>query len=212
MKTRERILSTSLRLFNEYGEPNVTTNHIADEMDISPGNLYYHIHNKEEIVYNLFEQFEQQIEQTLGAPQGHVSTLEDLWFYLHMVFETISEYRFLYRDLIHLTSRSRKLHTHFQRIVEHGVQTAITICERLVDAGIMRASREEIEALAINISLTMTFWLNFQSIRGKRWGSDEDQGEDDLARGIYQVLSLLVPFLRGEEQELLHKLSQLYLD
>ena len=53
--TRKRILETALRLFNEFGTAAVSTNRIAAEAGISPGNLYYHYRNKEEIIRGLVE-------------------------------------------------------------------------------------------------------------------------------------------------------------
>ena len=42
-RTRERILEASLRLFNDFGEPNVTTTVIADDLNISPNTVRVHI-------------------------------------------------------------------------------------------------------------------------------------------------------------------------
>ena len=207
MKTRDRILQTSLRLFNEYGEPRITTNHIADELDISPGNLYYHFRNKDDIIWLLFEQFEQRMDAALRTPERRVPNMEDMWLYLHLVFENIWEYRFLYRDLDNLLCRNKKLRTHFGRILDRKVSTAGAICQGLTDAGAMNATPEDIAGLARNIALVATYWLNFQGIRASATRNDPDP----LGLGVYQVLSLVAPFLTGEARDLLRRISQEYL-
>lgn len=53
MKTRDRIIHSATELFNDQGERNITTNHIAAHLGISPGNLYYHFRNKEDIIHSI---------------------------------------------------------------------------------------------------------------------------------------------------------------
>ncbi len=110
-RTRERILETALALFNQFGAPGVTTTAIAADMGISPGNLYYHFHSKEEIVETLFAAYRREIYATLAAPERHPAHAEDVRLFLHLVFEAIWKYRFIYRDLNELLSRSRALET-----------------------------------------------------------------------------------------------------
>ena len=90
MKTRERILHTSLALFNELGAPNVTTLLIADELDISPGNLYYHFKSKTEILNELFSWYETSMYNILVVPESDME-IEDLWFYLHSIVQNIQQ-------------------------------------------------------------------------------------------------------------------------
>ena len=202
-RTRERIIETALKLFNDFGEPNVTTTVIADEMEISPGNLYYHFHSKDEIVNALFAEYEKEIESLLTAPGNRPQGTEDIGLFLHLLFETIWKFRFFYRDINDLLTRNRLVETHFQRILEHKESTAINVCQGLAASGALTATAAEIRALATNMSVVATFWLSFEHARRPR-------GEPDIGRGIYQVMSLAAPYLQGEARHLLEKLSGAY--
>lgn len=204
-RTRERILENALRLFNDFGEPNVTTTVIADEMNISPGNLYYHFHNKDEIVEALFADYERDIGALLGAPGQQTQEAEDIWLFLHLLFETIWKYRFLYRDINDLLTRNRLVETHFQRILAQKQKRAESVCRGLATSGVLTASPAEIPALATNMTLVATFWLSYEHARNPR-------GEPDIGRGAYQVMSLAAPYLHGEARRLLERLSTAYID
>ena len=205
MKTRDRILITSLELFNTYGEPNVTTLQIADTLDISPGNLYYHFKNKSEIINELFGQFEKRMIELLDVPPGTTITLEDHWLFLHLLFELIAEYRFIYRDLVNILQRYDRLNTHFRRILNRKLDTTKTLLASLKAQDILQASQDEMEALCHNLVLTITYWSSFD-ILFKHPGDDVD-----LARGVYHVVAQVAPYLRDAERQEVEALGRQYL-
>ena len=204
--TRQRILDCSLAMFNAQGEPNVTTNHIADELEISPGNLYYHFRNKDDIIEQLFGGYEQRMDAALSAPEGRLPGLEDVWLQLHLVFECIWDYRFLYRDLVDILTRNRRLRLRFARILKRADEQAHQVMRGLVQAGVMRASADEVDAAATNILVIATFWLNYAAARG-----DKDE-RASIRDGIVQVMMLIAPFLRDAERVHLNTLTRAYLD
>ena len=206
-RTRERILEASLRLFNDFGAPSVTTAAIGDELNISPGNFYYHFRGKDAIVNTLFGQFERDLEHVLAMPTARAADVEDIWLFLHVMFETIWRYRFLYRDLNNLLSHNRLLETHFKRLLEQQVRIIAALCEALAARGEMRVARAEIEALAMNVVVVMTYWLSFEYARNPR----NPQPSEILARGAYQVMVLMAPFLSGRSRALFERLAGEYL-
>jgi len=205
-RTRERILQTALALFNGAGAPNVTTADIADEMEISPGNLYYHFSNKDEIIGELFAAFERRAEEVLALPGERFVSVEDLWLLLHLLFEAMWDYRFIFRDLDEILSRNRLLGSRFALIMRRGSRTVIELCRGLVRAGEMQASEREIAALAENVVLVATYWISYQRISAER-SSDTVS----LDRAAYQVLSIIAPFLRGDARALVERIGGEYL-
>jgi AcrR family transcriptional regulator len=212
-RTPQRILETSLALFNRFGEPHITTADIADELNISPGNLYYHFRNKDDIIGGLYESLEAAIAPLLTLPERRAAGVEDLWLLLHLLFERMREYRFFYRDLDEITSRNRRIASRFADLTRRGENTVIELCRGLVAAGEMRASEREIAALASNVTVVSTYWMSYQRIGARRGG--DDAGADDSAvsldRAAYQVLALIAPYLVGDGRVLIERLGENYL-
>ncbi len=206
-RTRERILETALAMFNETGEPSVATTAIAFEMGISPGNLYYHYHSKEAIVADLFAEYRREIETTLAAPEQRLPNAEDCWLFLHLVFEAIWKYRFIYRDINDLVARYRVIEVQFRRILAHKIRVIEQILAGLVKGGQMRAEPAEITTLAENIALIASYWMSFEFARNPRAVQDGHT----LARGAFHVIALAAPYLEPRERELFDQLAKRYI-
>lgn len=205
IKTRERIILTSLALFNECGEPNITTIDISNEMEISPGNLYYHYHGKEAIVSELFTRFEAEMLELLESPLTENMTLAESWVYLQVVLECVDKYRFFYRDLADLLSRYTTLKRPFNRLVTRQINVVTELFAGMRSSGVIEAHDRELAALAENIVQTIVYWYGFQIIR-----SQDESTSLDINRAIYQIIAQVTPYLNQSKRELLVNAADLY--
>ena len=197
MKTRDRILLTSLALFNEEGEPNVTTVDIASVMEISPGNLYYHFKGKEAIIESLYLTMEHELKELLNASDAGSIEAENIWFYLYVLFEAIYKYRFFYRNLSDIMNRYPDLAKKFRKLLQKKRETTLATLTLLEDNGITELDDVSQQNLANNIMLVLTYWLNFTEL-------DEQATTNPtltIHRGVFQVVSLVAPHLQADYRE-----------
>lgn len=211
MKTKDRILIRSLELFNRDGERNVTTNHIAASLNISPGNLYYHYRSKEDIIYGIFLRYQDSMLQALSVPTDRPMTYEDKMGYFESIFIQLWEYRFLHRDLGHLLEESQRLRQAYREFARQVMAQAYLVYVGLRTAGFIDVGEQEVRALIVNIWVITTSWASFVTSSGF-FGDEVALSQELLRKGIYQIICLEMPYLRGVARERLPDLLKRYGD
>lgn len=207
MKTRDRIVQESLVLFNQHGERPITTNHIAAHLGISPGNLYYHFRNKEEIIYQIFRHYQDYIREHLRIPETRVLEPEDLARYLDAAFAAMWQYRFLFYDLPGLLSRNPPLQDDYRIFVKDELAPLLARAfGEFAIIGFLSVEQADIVPLATNAWLIVKFWFPFrQTIR-----PDTPITEETSKLGIRQVLALLKPYVQPKFAEVFAEIESRY--
>ena len=203
MKTRDRILECALLLFNHKGEPNVSTMEVANEMGISPGNLYYHFHGKEPLVLGLFERFQNELAPLLDPPADAQLEPQDYWLFLHLIVERMAHYRFLFQDLSNLAGRLPKLARGIRHLLTALKRTLASLLARLQAAGQLVSSTQALGQLVEQITMTLLFSLDYQRILDR-------EGEVQVV--VYQIMMLVAPHLLPAARETTERLALRYMD
>ena len=189
MKTRDRILQTSLLLFNQEGEAPQTAVDISNALEISPGNLYYHFKGKDAIIRTLFGAFEDEMRIILRGSKGGVTSIEDNWVYLYIILEEIYDFRFFYRDLGVLLDRYPDLAVRFHALVAEKRRTITRVLHDLAESDVLQLDLRLKAALTDQIMMSITFWLANDSI-----GNEVHDGPSLIHKTVFQVMSA---FLRA---------------
>lgn len=192
--TYQRIIESALVLFNEEGERNISTNHISAHLGISPGNLYYHFRNKDEIIVQLFKRYSDDLLHYLHNARLPESVC-DAVSYMSGIYDVMWRYRFLFSDVNTLLARSAELLGEHNNFTQAKVSPLlVNLLARLNGLGIIKADETAMNDLALNMWMITKYWFDFDgSIRGRAKLS-----EDSKVRGISRTLSLLRPYLLAQ--------------
>ena len=185
LKTAEKILLISLDLFNSQGERNITSVDIANELDISPGNLYYHYKGKADIINDLVDS---SIAKINTIPQSYEDG-EDFYKYLFYCLETMHLFRFLFQNIAEISIQYPAINSKLQRLAKFQRQHLRNSLSELQKNGTLKGTSSDIDLLLDIISLTLFQSLNYYQMQG-----DSLNNPDIVYRTLMTIYFSLQPY------------------
>ena len=208
LRTKDRILQASIALFNEVGERQVTTNHIAAHLGISPGNLYYHFRNKEDIVRQIFREYAKLLDTRIKPPAQPEQALDLLTDYLDAVFELMWRFQFFYANLPDILARDPALQQDYLQVQQNVLARVMSVIKGLNDAKVIAIEPSDIRDVAHNIKLLVSFWISYLKTQAPLAAVNKA----NLYRGVLKVLLLFKPYATTAALPDFRKLQQHYTD
>ncbi|MEH6496311.1 MAG: TetR/AcrR family transcriptional regulator [Pseudomonas marincola] len=200
MSNRDRIRLESLKLFNQHGAENVGCNKIAASLGISPGNLYYHFKNKEEIIRSLFDDIEKDIEIVLHPiyaddeqpyPPEQAARILISWMML------VWRYRFFFGGLLGLTRNDELLRERYVacriKSMSHLFQSFAAEAGN-IDTNSKPHLKQMVAAIATNVWIIATGWMRHLQITSQL----EPLSPDMIVDGAFQIFASVAAYLPPE--------------
>lgn len=196
MKTKDRILIGALELFNTHAASEVTTNNIARELNMSPGNLYFHYKNKEQIIRELFKRLAQETNliwkpQTKLAKKSEKIELVD---FIDKNLELYWKYRFFHRELYTLRKKDPELSKLWRMHLKKLGRIMIILYKNWVRAGYMQPiqSKNEIEFVGELLFVSSNSFMQFFET------VDRAPNKRTIEKAKRHIMRMLTPYLTGE--------------
>jgi AcrR family transcriptional regulator len=191
--TRTRIINTALELFNDRGSHRVTTNHIAEEMGISPGNLYYHFRNKEEIIQEIFQRIITDFGHQWNPEQFQQLNGETLVEKYKENCRLFYRYRFFYLEISSLLANDSELKKIYTRNQENRFSQINTFITVLMNSNIiLKITEEEINSLITSTWILFEYWLTFLTV------SNRMVTPESIEESIVHIYHVIKPYLSDE--------------
>jgi len=171
MTTKEKIIESSISLFNQHGLVNVRLQQIADQTGISVGNLAYHYYSKEAIIIKIVTQLNELLEPIIDE-QKKFPGLMDFDTQLARYYHLLMKYSFFFIDLLEIKRNYPKQYIVRKRITENITHQIHNWLLRNENDGILikELRQDHYSIIAHTIWMIITFYLT----RPIDHGSPED--------------------------------------
>lgn len=206
MKTKDRILLGALDLFNAHAATEVTTNDIARELKMSPGNLYFHYKNKEQIIRELFKRLAHETSliwkpQTKLAKKNEKIELVD---FIDKNLELYWKYRFFHRELYTLRKKDPELSKLWRAHLKKLSRIMIILYKNWVRAGYMLPiqSKNEMEFIGELLFVSSNSFMQFFET------VDRAPNQRTIEKAKRHIMRMLTPYLSGEIKSSFEKYIQ----
>jgi AcrR family transcriptional regulator len=188
-RNKERILAASVELFNLSGVVAITTNHIAAHLSISPGNLYFHFRNKEEIIRELFDQMCSETYE-VWAPNKKVGTYGTPRELVEGSFEVFWKYRFFHREMYHLRRKDPDLARKWKSHIAKTMRLLQATYNHWVKDGVMRkiSKPREMQMISDTVLITSSSFLQFFE------SPEKPATRRSMRVGVEHILLFLLPY------------------
>lgn len=168
--TKTNIKNSAIRLFNEQETLSISTNHIAKQAGISPGNLYYHFKNKEEIITSIYKDLSSEFESTNSFEIILLSKnpIEALHHMFELYADIFYSYRFLLRDSMVLIALYPSLKENFTKNQDKRIKQIECVLEFLIKENILEFENNQNLKRRAKLHWFITgYWQVFASSTGE---------------------------------------------
>lgn len=171
--TKQNILNAAIRLFNEKGLVNVRLQHIADEANISVGNLAYHYYSKRALVLAIDEELSRELNLLLSIDQNF-PYLIDFDNHLSDYYFLLNKYSFYFLDVLEIERGFPKVNKKRQKYIEKMILHFHQWLLRNTEKAVFKKERQENQYFhtAETLWIIITFWLTQQKVRGENLSAE----------------------------------------
>lgn len=186
-------MDTALRLFNDIGTEKISTRHIAQELEISVGNLHYHYPTKDAVLVALHTRFIESTNEIAEQIDPEASNPRPV---IEATFRLIWRYRFLFNERLVVERRVPAIAESFKEMIRARRRMFRLQIEQMQARGLVTTDfdDEQFEALFEHIVIVYNAWTSHVAMLSPRLTRDDSV----IERYVELAARLWTPYLRPQ--------------